>query len=66
MNGSADALVLPNTPAAFSIGRKCIDEGYGHVWPPRSTQPYMYMAHSQKVREALKNFEKAVEEEGAM
>jgi hypothetical protein len=27
-------LILPSTPAVLSIGRRCMEQGYGFEWPP--------------------------------
>ena len=35
------ALVLPNTPAVLSVGRRCIDLGWHFEWPPFSHAPFM-------------------------
>ena len=32
--------VLGSTPNALSIGRRCVDQDYGYVWPPGSLKPY--------------------------
>ena len=31
---TAEALVLDNTPCGLSLGRNCMDEGYGFHWEP--------------------------------
>ena len=38
---SFEALVLHDTPAVLSIGKRCVKYGYGFHWPPGSLRPYL-------------------------
>ena len=41
LDEATTALVLDSTPNVLSIGRRCIDNGYGFVWYPYSHHPVL-------------------------
>eukprot|EP00971_Amphidinium_carterae_P274370 5444975-Amphidinium_carterae.1 len=40
INLKAQGLVLHDTPPVLSMGRRCVDEGYGFIWMPHS-EPHL-------------------------
>ena len=48
LKGDAIAVVLKNTPAVLSLGRKCMDEGYSFVWKTKE-KPYLLTPDSKRI-----------------
>ena len=37
LEDTVNALVLASTPPVLSLGRMCVEDGYGFHWPPHGT-----------------------------
>ena len=37
-----DPYKMEDCPDVMTVGRRCVEEGYGFVWLPWSTQPFLY------------------------
>ena len=48
MNGSLEFVELPDTPPVCSVGKKCMQQGYGFYWPPGQV-PYFVKPDGQKL-----------------
>ena len=48
MGGTISAIVLPETPAVLSLGRKCLDEGYAFIWKGKE-KPYLLTPGDKRV-----------------
>ena len=41
LNLELTPFVIPNCPSALSVGKLCIDNGFGLWWPPHSHTPIL-------------------------
>ena len=49
MTESCSPYVLPNTPAVLSLGKRCMEEGYGFIWIP-GKEPMLLRPDDQVVK----------------
>eukprot|EP00971_Amphidinium_carterae_P328894 6461011-Amphidinium_carterae.1 len=45
----AQGLILEDTPPVLSMGRKCLEQGYGFLWPPHS-EPHLMTPNGEIFR----------------
>eukprot|EP00959_Pyramimonas_sp_CCMP1952_P237572 4964731-Pyramimonas_sp.AAC.1 len=48
MSGKFDAVVMPETPSALSVGELCIDHGYSFYWKS-GKEPYLLLPNGMRV-----------------
>lgn len=64
LGGDINAVVLDDTPPLFSMGRRCMEEGYGFYWPPGLT-PFILKPNGQRIDcEVVGNVPYLIEENG--
>ena len=63
LQGNIEARVLKDTPSIISMGRRCIEEGYGFYWPP-GEWPHIIRPDRKRIDCVVQDYIPYVMEEG--